>query len=106
MRKVSPVLWLSLILTLLFLAFSNPSESSFLQAVSDDYGQLHHGLEMSPDQLLQMGESSRKSYGLLSTYTYRFGTIAVHYVGVGSMVIFLGSSTEQASEQDPPTITT
>jgi len=77
------------------LVLGNPTERMFLHALSDDFGTIHYGAEMSPAQLKQIGTSSYHSYLLFSRYTYTFGTISVQYYGVGFMTFYLGSSTDE-----------
>lgn len=66
---------------IVFMALSNPSEEKFLNRVSSEYGAVHGGMSFSNADLLQMGESRRQSYFIFSTYEYEFGTIGVRYVG-------------------------
>jgi len=93
-----------LLAMILVLVLTNPSETAFLVKVSEDYGAIHHGMEMDPQMLRQVGESERRSYVLLSTYRYTFGTIAVDYVGVASLIIYLGSTQDPHPQPELPTI--
>jgi len=67
-----------------YLFFTNPSEKHFLNKVSNDFGQVHGGVSLSPEALIQMGTSSYRSYLIYSKYTYSFGNISVEYLGVGA----------------------
>jgi hypothetical protein len=70
-----------IIIGIIFMALSNPSEQKFLDKVSAEYGAVHDGTSFSHADLLQMGESRCQSYFIFSTYEYEFGTIGVRYVG-------------------------
>jgi hypothetical protein len=70
-----------IIVGVIFMAVSNPSEEKFLNKVSQEYGAAHGGMGFSSAELLQMGESRRQSYLIFSIYEYEFGTIGVRYVG-------------------------
>jgi len=98
-RILFPVL---ILLTLLILG--NPSERRFLQAVSNDFGTIHHGAEMSPAELSVIGTSSYRSYVLFSFYEYSFGTISVRYFGLSFLTFYQGSNadTHPANPEDTP----
>ena len=81
-----------LLAMILVLTLTNPSETAYLRRVSTDYGDIHHGMQMDPQMLRQVGESERRSFVLMSTYRYSFGTIAVDYFGVASIIVYLGST--------------
>jgi hypothetical protein len=78
----------------------NPSEGSYLNEVSNNYGQVHGGIQFSQSDLLEMGESNRTSYLLFSTYEYRFGSIGVRYVGFLFSVFQVGSFREEIPVKD------
>jgi len=76
---------------LLFLFVTNPSESTFLEKVSTDYGQIHAGMNIGVNDLKEMGMSKRSSYLLFSMYQYQFGNIGVRYLGIAANTFFLGT---------------
>ena len=84
---------LHLLLMLLFFAFlslSNPSETTYLQRVSDDYAQYHPKMDIPTEVLQQVGQSNRTTYLFFSTYDYRFGNMRVFYFGVANSVYYMG----------------
>ena len=97
MRLKKRVMYATLILLTLFI-LGNPGEHRFLQAVSNDFGSIHHGAEISPTELTSIGHSSYRSYLLFSFYEYSFGTISVQYYGVCFMTFYHGNS----SDTHPP----
>ncbi|MCZ4410597.1 hypothetical protein O3Q51_17405 [Cryomorphaceae bacterium 1068] len=86
-----------LLMGIVFMALSNPSEEKFLNKVSQKYGAVHGGTNFTNADLLQMGESRRQSYFIFSTYEYEFGTIGVRYVGF----LFSVFHVESYREEDP-----
>lgn len=70
-----------IIIGIILMVVSNPSEQKFLEKVSSEYGAVHGGASFSAADLLQMGESRRQSYLIFSTYEYEFGAIGVRYFG-------------------------
>jgi len=86
-----------IIIGIIFMAVSNPSEEKFLNKVSMEYGAVHGGMHFTPAQLLKMGTSQRQSYLLFSTYEYQFGSIGVRYVGF----LFSVFHVESYREEDP-----
>ncbi|HKK39086.1 MAG TPA: hypothetical protein VJ949_06695 [Cryomorphaceae bacterium] len=84
-----------LLMGVIFLAVTNPSEEKFLHKVSADYGAIHGGMHFTPAQLLEMGSSQRQSWLIFSTYEYQFGTIGVRYVGFLFSVIHVESFREE-----------
>jgi hypothetical protein len=97
--KFIRVFSIALILLLITLTLTNPSEVRYLDRISDDYGQMHGGLEFSPDDLLKMGDGKRTTYGLFSHYEYSFGKIKVEYIGVAGSVYYLGSDTSENNQK-------
>ena len=96
-RAVSMATTILLVLLIIF----NPNEKQFLIRVSSDYGTTHHGLEITPQSLLQIGESSYKTYILFSMYDYQFGEVTVGYFGVMGLIVFLGSESKTSSYSPP-----
>lgn len=90
---------LVLLIGLLVLLLTNPSEEDFLNKVSLDYGALHGGMRFSNDDLLRMGESHRKNYLFFSTYQYEFGTIGVRYIGFASSTFQVESFRKEGEER-------
>jgi len=86
-----------IIIGIIFMAVSNPSEQKFLEKVSSEYGAVHGGANFSTADLLQMGESRRQSYLIFSTYEYEFGTIGVRYVGFLFSVFHVESYRDEES---------
>jgi len=84
----------------LFLAITNPSEDSFYSRLQQDYGSAHSGFNLSKSQLLEMGNSQYASYFFFSKFSYQFGNIGVHYVGIGSFIIPLESQSEDLQEAE------
>lgn len=94
--KILKHLYLFIILIFLSLLFiSNPSESTYLSRVSEDYAQFHHNKEITMKILEQIGQSNRTTYLLFSTYDYQFGNVRVFYVGVANSIYYLGSKTKK-----------
>jgi hypothetical protein len=79
--------------TILFL--SNPSESTYLSRVSNDYAQYHHNMDISIEMLEHIGESNRTTYILFSTYDYKFGNMRVFYIGIANSIYYLGTKTKK-----------
>lgn len=86
---------LGILLLLIALIISNPSERHYLDRIMRDYGMKHPGLALNQKSLLHIGTSHRNSYLFFSNYTYQFGTIRVSYFGIGSFIFYLESSTEE-----------
>jgi hypothetical protein len=70
-----------ILMGIIFMALSNPSEEKFLMRIAVEYGAVHGGAHFNTAELRAMGESRRQSYFIFSTYEYEFGTIGVRYVG-------------------------
>jgi hypothetical protein len=89
---------LHLIILFIFFAMlflSNPSESTYLSRVSEDYAQYHQNMDISIEMLEHIGESNRTSYLLFSTYDYKFGNIRVFYIGIANSIYYLGTKTKK-----------
>jgi len=92
-----------LMMVVVVLILSNPNEGTYLNKISNEYGQVHGGMQFSQSDLLQMGESEHTSFLIFSTYEYRFGTIGVRYVGFLFSVFQVDSFREEMpteSEQE------
>lgn len=98
MGKILVRIGLILIILILVLAIGNPREDRYLNEISNHYGHMHGGMQFSPAELLEMGESHRESYLIFSTYEYRFGSIGVKYLGVGFGVFYMGSFRKDVPE--------
>ena len=89
------------ILSLLFsfiivaLILSNPSESRFLDKLSEDYGAMHGNQRIDKWMLVHVGHSTRSNWVLCSRFNYQFGNIGVSYFGIGGFIIHTGSYTNQ-----------
>ena len=97
------LLLLSGFLTILVL--SNPSESSYLKRLKSDYVEIHgdHPHTMG-DYLLSSGSAHRKSYGIFSTFQYRFGLIQVSYLGIAGTIFYLGFESLAPGKTEKPEI--
>ena len=103
MKKRATIL-LALLLAILILG--NPNELQYLSRLQADFGDIHHGVTMTKDQLNSMGSSRYQSWLFASHYEYRFGTIKVSYFGIGFMKFYLGSSTKTSENSEPQTTIT
>lgn len=83
---------------LLILILSNPGEGAFIKRISQDYGSLHHGLTITPEQLKAIGEGVRTNYIFWSKYDYQFGNIGVRYYGIFGLIYFHSSKSNQTDK--------
>ena len=102
--KTSTYLFAGIIIGLVALAMTNPTEENYLTRLGNDYGNMHHGTKVSNDMLKHMGKSERTSYLFFSTYHYAFGNATADYYGVGMSIFFKSSSYEPLQKQEEKTI--
>ena len=79
---------LILLIALLAMIFSNPSQEDYQERLSIDFGAFHGGMQLSAEQIVAMGHGNRNSYLLFSTYQFQLGTIGVQYWGIAGMTFF------------------
>lgn len=91
---------LVLLVVLVVLSFSNPTESTYLSRVSDDYKQHHINYDIPAEVLQVVGKSNRSTYLLFSTYDYQFGNIKVFYFGVANHIFYVGTKRKK-QEKNP-----
>ena len=87
-------------LVLAIVIMGTPSERRFLNRLKQDYGMMH-ATPLSMQDLKKIGSSNYATYLLWSRYEYTFGTIKVNYLGVAFMTFYLGSSTQNPSQNQP-----
>jgi alpha-N-acetylglucosamine transferase len=71
-----------IILLILILVVTKPSEQQFLNRIVQDYSNMHPDMQLSSDDLLNMGSTQYRSQLIFSSYKYKFGSIEVSYWGV------------------------
>lgn len=99
MKNLDRISSIALLIIVLVLILTNPTEEQFLNRVAGDYGTMHHGLTLDAKQLLELGEKETQSYFLFGVYSYRFGTISVSYIGLLGTFIKLGSETRKQEDK-------
>ena len=105
MKIILKYSFITLLVFLLVLILTNPSENKFLKSVSEDYGHMHTGVSMDSKILKHIGNSNRTSYLIYSKYEYRFQGISVFYMGILNRVIYLGNDFEPSTiKQEQETI--
>lgn len=72
-----------------YLFISNPTESTYLSRVLDDYARYHENMDISVEMLQEIGESHRTTYFFFSTYDYRFADMKVFYFGVANSIYYV-----------------
>ncbi len=85
-------LFTAFLFLIVIIVMTNPTHEDYLDRVSQDYGQIHKGMDMTSDMLLRIGHQERNSFWIFSRYTYRFGAISVEYIGCGTLIFFVGSA--------------
>jgi len=90
MKKLS-LSGIIVVVIILALAFSNPSQRKYQEQIVAEFGQFHGGMSISVDQLLELGHGNRESFFLFSTYQYEMGNIGVKYWGVAGFTFFVKS---------------
>ena len=91
---------IALFALLALLVLSSPSEYQFQQRLETDYGNTHPGATLRFNELKKMGNSQYQSYIFFSKYHYTFGTIGVHYFGIGFMIFYVGSSQNKTNKNE------
>ncbi len=81
------------------LIITNPSESRYLDRIATDYGSNHNGRIIAVEQLQDMGDGIRTSYGLFSIYRYEFGNVGVTYLGLATFIIQTGSYSKEPTRR-------
>ena len=100
MNKLIKLLLVAVSLTLIFLIVTNPTEDKFLTRLGTDYGDIHHGTNVSNEILLHLGKSSRTSYILFSKYHYEFGNASADYFGIATLIFFKKSTYEPIAKEE------
>ena len=75
---------------------TNPPESRYLERIAFEYGGNHIGRVIAVEQLQEMGNGKRISYGIFSSYRYEFGNVGVTYVGIATIIVQTSSYTRDA----------
>lgn len=70
--------------------------------ISKDYGTNHQNLDLSAEDLLELGDFEYHNRLIYSQFEYQFGNISVSYYGFLSFIIFEKS---EFKEQKAPLIT-
>jgi len=87
-----------LLIVILVLVVTKPSEQDFFDKIVSDYGQVHSGFELSSAELKNMGSTKYHSQLLFSSYSYKFGGIEVSYWGILGNVFYRGYENEGENE--------
>lgn len=96
-----------LLIVILVLVVTKPSEQDFFDKIVSDYGQVHPGFELSSAELKNMGSTKYHSQLLFSSYSYKFGGIEVSYWGILGNVFYRGyeNEGENAGREDEKSTT-
>ncbi|MFT4755609.1 MAG: hypothetical protein ACI91R_000242 [Vicingaceae bacterium] len=87
-----------LLIVILALVFTKPTEQDFFNKIVSDYSHVHPGFELSNAELENMGSTQYHSQLLFSSYTYKFGGIEVSYWGILGNVFYRGYENEGENE--------
>jgi hypothetical protein len=79
-----------------------PKKDDYFSRIANDYGANHENLELSAEDLKELGDFEYQNRLLYSHFKYQFGNISVSYYGFFSFIIFEKS---EFIEQRPSQIT-
>lgn len=99
---MSRKLLISLIFLLILIIVLVPKKEDYLSRIAQDYGASHQDLELSADDLSELGDFEYHNRLFYSYFEYQFGNISVSYYGFFSFIIFEKS---EFKEQKSPQIT-
>lgn len=100
MNLKNHLILLVLLLMLVFLSISNPSEKSYLTRVSNDYMEYHIKADIPVEVLEEIGKSNRSTYLFFSTFDYQFAGVKVFYLGVANNIYYVGM--QRRKKEDRP----
>ena len=83
-----------LVILVVVLALTKPSEDDYFDQIVRDYGQIHPKHELSRADLAKMGTTHYSSQIIMSSYSYQFGSIEVAYWGILGKIFYKGYDDE------------
>lgn len=76
-----------------------PKENDYIARIANDYGSLHSGIQITPDQLKNLVSYQFNHHLFYSEFICTYGNISVKYHGFFSMIFYV-ESTEQKDTHD------
>jgi hypothetical protein len=85
---MSRKLLFSVILFLMILILLVPNKDDYFLRIAKDYGSNHQSVQLTPEDLMKLGDFEYQNRFLYSHFEYQFGNISVSYYGFLSFIIF------------------
>ena len=98
LKNALKYLLLTLAAAAIVLVFTKPNQQDYLDRITAEYAHIHPGMELTKDDIVEMGSTQYESQVVYSSYTYKFGRIEVKYWGIFGLIFSNGYETEGEEE--------